>query len=334
MDEPVVSAAPVPDAAAGRNATARARRALGFEQRPEVWALELVIVVIGVGSLAADLFPISVGTPRALGPAIGACALGLAVATHVLVRRFGRVALVVTATAGVAAIGALVSLGTSEEGVVLTSFAYVWIAIYCASFFTRRALVGELAFLSGSFAAALVANGLARAPIVWVIITATVWTVGLVLERAVDRLRQRAETDELTGLLNRRGFAEAAAIARPLAARAGIPISLAVIDLDDFKVVNDTEGHDAGDKLLVEAASAWQAAVRAGDRIGRFGGDEFVLLLPGADEEGARGVLERLAGAHPIRFSAGVACWLADEELDACVRRADGDLYARKRSRG
>ena len=142
---------------------------------------------------------------------------------------------------------------------------------------------------------------LAHAPTdvsVWLTISAMVWVAVAVLIRLHARLRADAHTDGLTGLLNRTGFIAAAARQRAMARRRGEPLALVVIDLDDFKRVNDRDGHAAGDRLLVELARAWTASLRPGDLLARFGGDEFVLLVAGTTEDQVGRVLARLARSH------------------------------------
>jgi GGDEF domain-containing protein len=140
---------------------------------------------------------------------------------------------------------------------------------------------------------------------VWVTLSTMVWVAVAILSRLNACLRAQAHTDSLTGLLNRTGFALAAAQHRALADRRGEPLALAVIDLDDFKVINDRDGHAAGDRLLVELAGVWTASLRPGDLLARFGGDEFVLMLAGATEDRVDDVLARLARAHPASWTAG-----------------------------
>ncbi len=122
----------------------------------------------------------------------------------------------------------------------------------------------------------------ARAPTdvsVWVTISTMVWVAVAILTELNARLRAQAHTDSLTGLLNRTGFAVAAAQQRAMAGRRGEPLSLAVIDLDDFKLVNDRGGHAAGDRLLVEIAGVWTASLRPGDVLARFGGADARLYV-------------------------------------------------------
>jgi GGDEF domain-containing protein len=154
-----------------------------------------------------------------------------------------------------------------------------------------------------------------------------------ILTRLNARLQAQAHTDGLTGLLNRTGFTVAAARQRATADRQGEPIVLAVIDLDDFKLVNDARGHAAGDRLLVELAAVWTASLRPGDLLARFGGDEFVLLLSGAPEDQVDPLLARLALAHPAPWTAGAVLCTSDETLDEAIDRADRRLYVAKEPR-
>jgi diguanylate cyclase (GGDEF)-like protein len=140
-----------------------------------------------------------------------------------------------------------------------------------------------------------------------------------------------AETDALTGLPNRRAWDEVLEAA--LESGAG-RLCVAVIDIDHFKTHNDTLGHQAGDKLLQDAAAAWRRELRAGDVIARFGGDEFAVLMPECEIEEARSICRRLCGALPDgkTVSIGVASRDGVEDGASLVARADQALYEAKQS--
>jgi diguanylate cyclase (GGDEF)-like protein len=152
------------------------------------------------------------------------------------------------------------------------------------------------------------------------------------LDLQSQKVRELAVTDELTGLPNRRAWNAELPRALERARRDRTPLSVALVDLDHFKQFNDSYGHPAGDRLLKEAAAAWQAHLRAVDHLARYGGEEFVVLLPDATAEQARLVLDRMREATPLgqSFSAGIAVLREGESSDEIVARADAVLYAAK----
>jgi diguanylate cyclase (GGDEF)-like protein len=116
-----------------------------------------------------------------------------------------------------------------------------------------------------------------------------------------------------------------------LANRTRSPLSVAVIDLDNFKQVNDRAGHAAGDKLLAALGRQWRERIRPNDTLARHGGDEFVLLLPDTRPAGADAALKRLCSGHePVSWSIGISEWIDGETLDAPLARADKQLYEAK----
>ena len=158
--------------------------------------------------------------------------------------------------------------------------------------------------------------------------------VGLVrqVEDQAVQLTALARDDGLTGIPNRRTWDGELLVAMDRARRDGVPLSVALIDLDHFKRFNDQHGHQAGDRLLKSATAAWSARLRTTDLLCRYGGEEFGVLLPGATTEQAAEVLERLRSATPQQqtFSAGLACWDGQEISEELVARADRALYQAK----
>jgi len=124
-------------------------------------------------------------------------------------------------------------------------------------------------------------------------------------------IQQEAITDSLTGLLNRRGFERLGVSSLEKANTAGGPVTCVMVDLDDFKPINDTHGHDAGDRILRAAAELLKSAVRPSDIVGRIGGDEFAILMAGMNQGDARGLVERLhanCNGREIAVGSGKAC--------------------------
>jgi diguanylate cyclase (GGDEF)-like protein len=143
-----------------------------------------------------------------------------------------------------------------------------------------------------------------------------------------------AHNDALTGVPNRRAWDLELARTLAIARRSEAPVLVALLDLDNFKRFNDRYGHQAGDRLLKEAAAAWQAELRSGDLIARYGGEEFGVCLTGMTPTEAVALLDRVRTTTPLgqTFSAGVARWSGDESPEHLVARADEALYQAKRA--
>ena len=162
--------------------------------------------------------------------------------------------------------------------------------------------------------------------------------------RQLADLALASRRDPLTGLPNRRAFDEELAREVARAARTGAPLAVAVLDVDRFKAVNDGHGHAVGDAVLRAVAARARAVVRAGDLAARTGGEEFGLLLPGADLAGAVELAERVRAALAARpveaagralvvtASLGCAALGPGESPEALVARADARMYEAKRA--
>jgi diguanylate cyclase len=165
------------------------------------------------------------------------------------------------------------------------------------------------------------------------------------LESELRRLSEEVSTDALTQVANRRGLTKAFEAESSRSQRAGgTALAVGLIDIDNFKKLNDTLGHAAGDVALKTLAHEVRTRLRPADHVARFGGEEFVVLLPSTDPDEAQKTLTRLQRSlsealflHEgrevfVTFSAGVTAWRAGETLDAALERADSALYEAKRS--
>ncbi|GAM09503.1 response regulator PleD [Geobacter sp. OR-1] len=171
------------------------------------------------------------------------------------------------------------------------------------------------------------------------------WRLVIQLDAAQKSLKKLASTDELTGIKNRRQIMKRLDEEFSRASRLGEPLCIIIMDIDHFKKINDTYGHPCGDRVLKQVASLITENLRNYDRIGRIGGEEFLLVSPGSSIDDARTLAERLRqtinneqfGEGGCRFSitisAGVtALAQADDNVDILIKRADEALYEAKQS--
>lgn len=168
-------------------------------------------------------------------------------------------------------------------------------------------------------------------------------------EQRIERLKSELELvnrlvreDQLTRAMNRRGLDEALKLEIARAVRSGTPLCVALIDIDNFKDINDVFGHLAGDQVLVHLVAVIQDTIRTNDLVGRYGGEEFLVLLPGSNIETACEVTERLRRQLSLKpvvwegrellvtFSGGVAALQPDESESSLISRADKAMYSAK----
>lgn len=151
-------------------------------------------------------------------------------------------------------------------------------------------------------------------------------------------LLKMASRDALTGLFNRRAFDDLSSPIHEMARRAQRPYCVVVIDMDGLKVINDTQGHAAGDRAILDLAKRLQACKRSSDLLARYGGDEFVMLLPDTDAVGGKKMMERVINArwhNPQSISIGVASYPEQgESFEELVGHADSAMYLSKSSGG
>lgn len=159
------------------------------------------------------------------------------------------------------------------------------------------------------------------------------------LEQANRELSRLAYTDTLTGIMNRYHIEHLGELALANAERYGQPFSVLLFDIDSFKSINDTFGHDEGDRILVKLAEVVQAVLRESDQFGRWGGEEFLVLASGSPLAGAMITAERLRKCveeadfgidRPVTVSIGVAEWAQSDSLKSLLVRADQAMYAAK----
>lgn len=186
-------------------------------------------------------------------------------------------------------------------------------------------------------------HNLAVAQVVYVIVLLAVSRLRADFYRnqaVMETMQQVASTDPLTGLLNRRALGDHLAAARSLVQRGAQPMSVLLIDVDHFKQINDAGGHALGDRVLVELSARLQAQLRLADRLGRWGGEEFLIMAAATPLGAASELAERIrraaceapCGGRGITLSLGVAECRREDTIDSLVQRADRALYAAKAS--
>ena len=238
--------------------------------------------------------------------------------------------------------------GTGQDATTYTIF-YFWIAIYAFQFFTPWQAAGQIAFvfLSYGIILGLLDDPTSPGVLRWVLTTTALVVSGAMIGVLKDRnaklvadVSEAARSDALTGLLNRRGFDERFGIELARAKRQGERLSLLVGDLDRFKQLNDQWGHQEGDRVLARVGDTIRATARESDASARIGGEEFAILLPDTDEQGAYLAAERLRAAvqracanqpGSLTISVGVATFPQHgREGDSLMRAADAAVYMAK----
>ena len=287
----------------------------------------LLLATVALPGDHSENVPIAVIAATAI-----AAGVGLAVGGHRL--PFGAFHLVVAC--GTALIGIIVGIGGDQA---VTSYAalYTFVALFAFYWFAPRPAFAHLGLIGLSCGAGLAAHdGGPGDGGDFVMYFGTAAVAGLVVRWLVRQVRAAARTDSLTGLANRRAWE--ATLVREMARshRDGNPLCVVIADLDDFKHINDSAGHSGGDLRLKAVATAWAHTIRAVDELGRWGGDEFAIVLPHCDAIEATAIVERLRAAIPDgqKFSAGIATWSAPESVDDVVQRADTALYSAKAAGG
>jgi diguanylate cyclase (GGDEF)-like protein len=298
----------------------------------EVRLLALVHALAGIFCFAGAAWPMSPDTPVGLAWVLGGTGLGTATLVWAVGAR-SRVVLHAALALLTVLVALLAARSATAVGIVGLGPVLICLGLYAAHFFSLGAARAHM-----GAAAVLVSLGVVLAEpagfaLPWTIAVVAACVLTEAEGRLTARLRQAATTDPLTGLANRRAWTAEATRSLAGARRAGEPITVAVLDLDGFKEVNDRLGHSGGDALLRALTAQWSARLRTSDLLGRYGGDEFVLCLPGTDATGAQEVLDRLAEDAPASWSVGTATAAEGDSLATLLQRADTALYRDKRRR-
>ncbi len=294
---------------------------------PRVMTLTAAVLYL-IGGTAGMLATLGTEPGAPTRTPLFALAGGVLVASAIAFR-FGRSwpreAFHIAITAATTVILVAVTLSPDPVTAVVIASLASFIAID-ACFFSLRLAVAHVAAVLGTVTVALLLRGDIAVPTV---LALGALVIGLsTITRALVMRASSASRDPLTGLANRRGFDQAMDEAMTAAARTGEPLSAALLDLDHFKALNDSEGHDAGDRVLQRVADVWRTALPAPAVLARHGGDEFALLLPGLTGPAALDAVRRVRAMHPdIALSCGVAEHRAGSSAAQLMRRADVALY-------
>lgn len=260
---------------------------------------------------------------------VGAIAGALGLLVAVLGHRCPRWAFHVFAVLGTALVTVLVLLGGGGAASIALSGPYVFVIVNTVFLFPLWQSVCHVVLTEVACAVSLVHVGATSGHVVLVMGS----TLGMgAMVAWLARAASAADEDPLTGLLNRRGFDKRLEEVLRTADREGGQVALAVLDVDQFKQVNDVEGHLAGDRLLLACARAWVDLVPEDAHLARYGGDEFTLLLPGTPLGRAADLVDELRRHTPeeVTISAGVAAWQRSDSGSMLISRADVALYEAK----
>jgi diguanylate cyclase (GGDEF)-like protein len=305
------------------------------DQLRAMWRATIAMCLAGAATLLVTLPSVFDPDPSDHGWMIAMALVWLGTAV-VLVAGGPRPALVLPMPfLGILMISLLVAVARPPGAI---PYFYLWPILVTAVFLDRRALIGVLVLFYATFAVALAVGDEPIAALILYSGTLSFTFAGVVVHvlqdrrnALVDELRRSAASDPLTGLLNRRGLE--AAFDRDLerAQRIGLPLAVVVLDLDHFKLLNDSFGHAAGDDALAALGAVLRREARGGDAVARIGGEEFAVVLMDADIDGALNYVERVAAGAPHALSAGVVA-LSDEHRtrEGLLLAADRALYAAK----
>ncbi len=222
------------------------------------------------------------------------------------------------------------------------------VAIVFAAELVTMGMLAQLGYPTDGLGLMLLDAGLLAAvvapPIYWLVLIPVrrEYEKRLAAESRAENLSRQAITDPLTHIMNRRGITVALLDAMAQSERYNAPLCVAMADLDHFKPINDTYGHNVGDQVLIETAGVLSDALRMPDKVGRYGGEEFLIILPHTTLVGGRKIAERLRAAvdrwgftidskkTKLTVSVGLTQFRKGEDLEQLLARVDKAMYAAK----
>lgn len=292
--------------------------------------LGLLYIVAGLLGLAAVLFPLSSTSPvvEPLAGSIGGILAGTLLL--MLPRPVSCRVVLVYSVVAILMLSYLVSVVTTQLGTALAAMPFIWLCVFFGSYFEARAVRLLTVLMCATFGVALMFSEIHVTISLWLIYSATFVVTTEALLATSSALRLQARLDPLTGLLNRRGLEEAAGPLIAIGNRLGRPTTLVLIDIDEFKKINDSRGHPGGDRILRELAASWTEQQRSTDLLARIGGDEFVIVLSATNLHEAEGLVQRYRSANAVRWSFGTVEILPGELFETAIDRADQVLYEAK----
>ncbi|CAN5374798.1 hypothetical protein BH23ACT7_BH23ACT7_15690 [soil metagenome] len=296
-----------------------------------VRAMALMWTAGGAMVLVCTVLPHPPGMVVGTVVTTGVLALVVGAAAFAAGARFPSWVFPATCFVGTWMITVTVVAGGGGTASVSFSLLYVWVVIYSLLFFSRPVALFQCAAAAAAYGVAHQWLGTLGA--VEPLLLAGTLAVAAAVVAGLEHARDAASVDPLTRTSNRRGLDHVLEREMERARTDGWPLTVGMLDIDHFKQVNDRHGHEAGDRLLTQAVECWQGRLRPGDSISRFGGDEFVVVLPRTTPSEGRQIIERLRADLPgaVTFSAGVAAWLPHDSMSMLLSRVDAVLYEAKR---
>ena len=251
-----------------------------------------------VGGAIGLLVVLSIGTPEKYTSdyVLDILTMGVGLATYLRAAYVPRAIVNVVVALSTIIVSLQIATGSGKDPSSLAVVFYVWIALFCFSFLSTYESLAHIVFVILAYTLAIIFGEKPSAPIAdWILTTSTVIVASISSGFLNYTIRKLAVTDALTGISNRKGWDLAVSREIARARRTNNFVVVGIIDLDQFKHLNDTHGHHFGDEILKSAANTIKASLRTFDVVARWGGDEFVFLALITDDIHAHALLMRLS---------------------------------------